>query len=150
MATLLVIEDDLPMLKLCGTVLTAAGYNVALAGDGREGLAAFDREKPDVVITDILMPDQDGLETIRAIRRQDSRVGIIAMSSGWSSGRGEAGHIDLLGMAQRMGACCALPKPFTFIEMLEKVNQCLAMERPAKPPASDRVVPWRKVPKPRR
>jgi DNA-binding response OmpR family regulator len=103
----LIIEDDpqfLPMLRL---MLAGAGYDVIEATGGRIGLELFAAYRPALVITDILMPDGDGIETIMAIRKQRPEQKILAIS-----GAGPLGKTSLLEIVQHLGAAAVLSKPF--------------------------------------
>lgn len=103
----LVIEDDtLTRITLCRT-LQKMNCQTFEACNGFMGLAQFRREKPDVVITDILMPDMEGFSTIREIRAIDPAARIVAMSGG-SADKKE----DFLQLAEEMGAMRTLKKPF--------------------------------------
>jgi len=103
----LVIEDDtLTRLTLC-RLLQKMEYKTFEACNGFMGLSVYSREKPDVVITDLLMPDKEGIETIAEIRAQDQGVKIVAMSGG-----GSAHNMGFLDLARRMGANCTISKPF--------------------------------------
>jgi DNA-binding response OmpR family regulator len=107
MAKVLIIDND-PLL--CDTLKMAAegaGHTVVLAQNGREGLEIFETLKPDVVVTDILMPEKEGMETIVEVRRLNPGVPIIAMS-----GAAPTGNISFLKIAQKLGANRTLSKPF--------------------------------------
>lgn len=101
---------------------------VSLAAHGGEGLARFEVGHFDVVITDILMPDVEGLETIKRLRELNPSVAIIAMSGGahsrHSNPQARPG-IDVLKYADVFGASRTLQKPFTRSELLEAVDACL-------------------------
>jgi DNA-binding response OmpR family regulator len=90
------------------------------AGDGEAGLALFDETRAALVITDIFMPEREGLETIMAIRARDARVPVIAMSGG-----GGASGFDPLEMAAGLRADCVLAKPFPVDELLGAVSYLL-------------------------
>ncbi len=118
MAWVLVIDVDESIRRMLCEVLRRAGYAAVAAADGREGMARF-REKPaDLVITDILMPEQEGLETISALRRDFPEVKIIAISGG-----GTRSSFDYLRFAQKLGAARTLAKPFTPSELLDVVRE---------------------------
>src|SRR5690348_15772000 len=78
--TVLVIDDEAVVRQSLETLLETYGFQVALARDGAQGLAAFRRIAPDLVLTDIVMPNQDGIETILTMRRERPAAKIIAMS----------------------------------------------------------------------
>lgn len=110
----LVIEDDtLTRVTLC-RIFKKMNYETVEACNGFMGLKMFRQEKPDIVITDILMPDKEGLETIMELRAADSLVPIIAMSGG-----GSMKNMSFLQMAAKVGATRTLAKPFTPNDILE-------------------------------
>ena len=100
--------------------LERAGYEVVEAGDGNEGLQSFREAPTDLIITDILMPEKEGLETIIDLRRDFPEVKIIAMSGG-----GRTGNLNFLEIARRLGAQHTLQKPFGLQEMLQAVRELL-------------------------
>lgn len=104
----LVIEDDPDVRSLLQQMLETLGHESTPAGDGIEGLKVFRAGAFDVVVTDILMPEQEGLETIGELRRIDPRVRIIAISGG---GRIQ-GPDEVLLQASNLGAQATLGKPF--------------------------------------
>ena len=106
-AKILVIEDDEAMRRLNGRILTDGGCEVVEAADGRVGMRLFQEAAPCLVITDIVMPNRDGIEIIREIRESGSKVGIIAIS-GAGVRRGEL----FLSAARQFGADVILQKPF--------------------------------------
>jgi two-component system chemotaxis response regulator CheY len=107
MTAILLIDADGHALAALRRTLERAGYTVLEAYNGREGLQRYRTAPTEVVITDILMPEQDGLETIRALRRQFPEVKLIAISGG-----GRTVHMDFLDVAERLGVHCTLHKPF--------------------------------------
>jgi len=80
--TVLVIDDDEMVRRLLVQALTGANYRVIEAGDGQSGLALARENAPDLVVTDLVMPVQEGVETIMALRRDRPRLPIIAISGG--------------------------------------------------------------------
>ena len=120
MARILVVEDDELMRKMIRTALVKFGHIVIEAREGREAVRLFRGETPDLVLTDIIMPDQEGLETVVALRRILPDVKIIAMSGG---GRGSAQ--DYLLLARQLGAKAALSKPFATETLLKTVDEVL-------------------------
>ena len=118
MATILIIEDEESIRLLLRSALEAAGYEVTEATNGRQGLELYRHRPTDLVITDILMPDQDGLETILELRRLAPEAKIIAISGG-----GQSGLLDLLPIAEKLGAQWTLRKPLRRLELLEAIRQ---------------------------
>ena len=121
MPTILVIEDDEAVRGLLLRHLVGAGYEVQEAANGTTGLAAYRHQQSDLVITDIVMPETEGLETIRELRRVNPKVKIIAIS-GAAGGRAD-GYLDL---AMGFGARRSLSKPFTRADLLSVVAEVLA------------------------
>ena len=116
MANILLIEDEQIVAETLEIVLFKAGHDVVVAANGDIGLAQFIERKPDLVITDIIMPEKEGLETIRAIREKDPSVPILAYSGG-----GRTRNFDFLRMADKLGANEVLRKPFTNEDMIAAV-----------------------------
>lgn len=121
MAKILIIDDDRRASALFGRILSAAGHQVTLAADGDEGLAAFDGSPAEIVITDLLMPGTEGIETIRELRRRDPRLPIIAISGG-----GSLDKTDLLNLAERFGANWTLAKPLESKDLVDAVAALLS------------------------
>lgn len=94
-----------------------------MAHDGQQGLSQFSKLKPDVVVTDIIMPHREGVETIMAMKAQAPEVKILAISGG-----GRIGSADLLNLARQLGADGVLPKPFRAAEVLEAARGLLDFE----------------------
>lgn len=117
---ILVIDDDPAILLMIEIILTGAGYRVTCAPDGDEGVRLFRALRPDLVITDVIMPVREGIETILAIRQDQPNAKIIAMSGG-----GRTASRDLLTMARRLGADRIMSKPFTIDELTAVVEQTL-------------------------
>ena len=119
MLRILLIEDNDALRTMMRHMLVAAGYDVQEAVNGRAGLNAYLRQPSDLVVTDIVMPDAEGLQTIEALHRADAAVKIIAIS-----GAGSA--TDYLRTATQFGARQTLAKPFTHDELLTAVAEVLA------------------------
>jgi len=120
MKKILVIEDNPIVRSTVGRILQAGGYEVISANDGLQGVAAFRKEQPDLVVTDIIMPEQEGIETIRQILSDRPNAKIIAISGG-----GRIGNTDFLQIARKVGATEVLPKPFDPDDLLQLVSNCL-------------------------
>ncbi|RMF72412.1 MAG: response regulator [Acidobacteria bacterium] len=119
--TILVIEDDEQTRGMLAEMMRRAGYDVLEAPDGRVGVELFRSRRVDLVITDILMPEKDGLETIRDLKRESPDVRIIAISGG-----GRTGLLDFLPVARRLGASRTFAKPTDRRELLSAVAEELA------------------------
>lgn len=117
MARILIIDDDVQLCATLRDVLEREGYEVAEAHNGREGLERYQEAPTEVMITDILMPEQEGLETIMTLRRVDPQAKIIAISGG-----GQTGRMDFLHLAAMLGAQRTLWKPFHPQELIEAVR----------------------------
>ena len=125
MTKILVIDDDPEMRHMIGQILTAAGHEVLEAKDGKEGMRLFHLHQPALVITDILMPEKDGLETILEMRSTASTVAIIAISDG-----GASSTMMFLDMAKKLGADVTIAKPFGERELVDAVSRLLGPESP--------------------
>jgi DNA-binding response OmpR family regulator len=121
MARILVIDDDEIMNSMIVQLLSEAGYEVESAQDGNRGLRLWEAKSYDLIITDIVMPEKEGLETILAIRRKSKTVPIVAISGG-----GKISPEQYLRMAQHFGADYAFQKPFDNDSFLGAVRECLA------------------------
>lgn len=104
---ILVIDDDAVIRMVLRNLLKSRGFEFFEATNGVEGVAQFKRENPDLVITDMLMPNKEGLETIMEIRAHRPSVKIIAMSGG-----GNTQNMSFLEMAKKVGADAVVAKPF--------------------------------------
>jgi len=122
MARILVIDDDEDIRETVRRVLDSRGHSVELASDGSLGIAALAQHAPDLVITDVFMPRQDGVETLLELRKAFPRLKVIAMSGG--SGNGV---INLLDDMELLGADRTIPKPFTPKELIATVNAVLGL-----------------------
>jgi CheY-like chemotaxis protein len=119
-ARVLVVEDHNLVRSAIEVALRDAGFIVATACHGEDGLQKFASFQPDLVLTDVMMPHKDGIEMMRAIRELRPQAKIVAMS-GY-----RAGSIDFLSMVQRLGANDVLAKPFDADDLISKVNGCLS------------------------
>ena len=121
MAHILVVDDEPMLRRTLRAILEKAGHTVAEAGDGQQALKIFSANKPDLVLTDIIMPDREGVETIGELRQLDAQVPIIAMSGGGSTG----GDLFLT-LAIQVGATRTLAKPIRQTDLLEAIAACLS------------------------
>ena len=122
MATVLVIDDSAEMRRMLLSMLDSAGHHPYAAVDGVEGVALYARYRPDLVITDILMPNMEGIETIRELRRISPAVKILAIS-----GSGGYGGPNYLAAARELGADEVLTKPVRAVEFYAVVNRMLGL-----------------------
>jgi CheY-like chemotaxis protein len=120
MPTILLIEDDEPIRTMLRGMLEHFGHTVIEARGGTEGLALFPHAHVDLVITDIVMPEKDGLEVLRELRSMHPSVKIIAISG---AERNRAAVY--LHTAKLMGAVTVLAKPFTVDELRAAVDELL-------------------------
>lgn len=116
----LVIDDDAKITRVLDLKLRKAGYQVIVAANGEAGVNLFKAQQPDVVITDVLMPRKEGLETIMELRRDFPEVKVIAISGG-----GRIGPDECLDLAKKFGAQYAFTKPFIGKEILQAVQELL-------------------------
>ncbi|MDH3198698.1 MAG: response regulator [Candidatus Krumholzibacteria bacterium] len=120
MAKILIIDDDAGVRDVMSRALARDGHEVATAADGNEGLSAARREPPDLVITDIFMPEREGLDTIMELRKLRPELPIMAISGGGHFATG-----DYLRVARDMGAAITLSKPINLRRLSEAVNTLL-------------------------
>ena len=121
MAHILVIDDEVQIRDVLRTVLERVGYQVTEAGDGNEGLQIYAEGGIDLVVTDIIMPEKGGIDTIMDLRRDFPGVKVIAISGG-----GMCGDVSYLDMALGVGADRAIGKPFVLDDFLESVEELLS------------------------
>ena len=119
-AAVLVIDDDPAVLHSLAVMFEAYRIPFATARDGRAGLKTFRRISPAVVLTDIIMPEQDGIGVIMEMRRERPGVKIIAMS-----GSGRCGKSDFLTVAKKLGADDIIHKPFDIDELMAMIRRHL-------------------------
>jgi CheY-like chemotaxis protein len=117
MPSVLVVDDDGRIRCLIREVLEQAGYVVEEARDGKEGLERYRARQADVVIMDILMPDQDGLESVLALHREFPASRVIAMTGGGDM----IGILNFLDVAKMLGASRTIQKPFDVNMLLDAV-----------------------------
>jgi CheY-like chemotaxis protein len=117
MAHVLVVDDEDQMRKLIRLVLQQESHTVMEASNGKNAIKAFQGAGIDLVVSDVVMPDMDGLELIKAIRKNHPRVKILAIS-----GAGKEGPGLYLNIAKQFGADAILMKPFTPAELIERVS----------------------------
>ena len=129
MARILIIDDSASMIAFLEQTLNRAGHGVTTARNGKEGLELLEKRGFDLVITDLYMPELDGIETIRRARAAGLLPRLIAISS-------KDSIVNLLPAARMMGAMRTLQKPFTAEQLLETVSSVLLLSVPAASPVN--------------
>src|SRR5437762_9082792 len=117
MADILIVDDDVRMRRLIVRILADAGHTVHEAADGKAGIALYRRVRPALVVTDIVMPDMEGIEMIRELRREAPALPILAVSG--------SGRPVYLRAATGLGATASLAKPFRRDALLAAVANLL-------------------------
>jgi DNA-binding response OmpR family regulator len=123
MARILIVDDEEPIRHLIARVLIRAGYEISEAADGAEAATKLKAELFDLVITDIVMPNLDGLETLMNLAREGERVPVIAISGIYPDSS------LYLKVAKSLGARMTLTKPFRETELLAAIENVLGSPR---------------------
>ena len=118
MAKVLVVEDNEFFRDMLKETLAAGGHTVSSANDGEQALAILEKEKPNVLITDIIMPKVTGISLIKQVKKLFPEIKIIAISGGWRGGMS-----DYLKTTQEEGASYAFTKPIDMDELLAAVDE---------------------------
>jgi DNA-binding NtrC family response regulator len=126
--SILVIEDDNAFREMLCGVLETAGFSVKTAANGREATKLLAKETFTLVLTDLLMPEKDGLEVLMDMHKKHADLPIIAMSGG-----GRVPKEELLRFARHLGARAILEKPFTETQLLSAITKQLG-KRPQRAP----------------
>ena len=113
MQSILIIDDDAEYRHGLKIFLEAKNFKVLEAADGKEGLLVLEREQVDLVITDIIMPEREGIEIIQAIRRERPELKLVAVS---------AAEPSILRIANKLGAVAAFPKSLPFDQIAERIE----------------------------
>jgi len=127
MPRILVIDDEQLLRSTVVTILTRAGFSVEDASDGEAGIAMFHKNPPDIVLTDIFMPNRDGIEIIKELKQSSPWTKIIAMTGG-----GHLRMMEIAAAAQVLGADHVLDKPFDSESLLAAINAVLGSLPPPK------------------
>ena len=120
MANILIIDDDNQFRTMLRKMVERNGYEVIEASDGKEGIKLYRKNPTDLIITDLIMPEKDGIETIQELRKDFPDVKIIAISGG-----GRLGPHDYLHLAKMLGAQRTLTKPIELPELLRNIKELL-------------------------
>ncbi len=121
MATILIVDDEPALRKIVRQMLESEGHVAVEADNGRAALNVFRARNPEIVITDIVMPQKDGIEMIAELRRESPAVRVVAISGG-----GRTRNLDVLRLAERAGADVVLAKPFTRAELIDALERVVA------------------------
>ena len=121
MPRILVIDDEQLLRSTVVMILTRAGFTVEEASDGQAGIAMFHKNPPDIVLTDIFMPNRDGIEIIKELKHSSPQTKIIAMTGG-----GNMRMMEIASVAKVLGADLVLDKPFESESLLAAINAVLA------------------------
>ncbi|MEA1969434.1 MAG: response regulator [Thermodesulfobacteriota bacterium] len=120
MKQILIIDDEPQIRSMLKKILEREGFDIIVASDGKEGMKLFERNPVDLVITDLIMPEKEGIEIILELRKGYPDVPIIAMSGG-----GQNSPDGYLNMAKIFGAHATFEKPINKEELLNAVNKAL-------------------------
>ena len=121
MAKILIVDDDVGVRTIIVQTLKAAGHQVFSAENGREGIRHFQSIQADLIITDLFMPEHEGLETITELHKNFPHVAILAISGG------SVASTAMLAVALQLGATSTLEKPFDKETLLAAVEKTLGM-----------------------
>jgi CheY-like chemotaxis protein len=124
-ASVLVVDDDPAVRTTVKLMLERDGHTVAVAADGRAGIAALAGGAIHLLIVDLFMPGMDGIETIREVRKRAPKLPVIVMS-GAAANVAAPGGPDFLAMAVKLGAIRSVQKPFKPRDITQLVQDCLA------------------------
>jgi CheY-like chemotaxis protein len=116
-AVAVVIDDDAQVRCLIAMMLKRAGYEIAQAKDGEEGIELCSSLEPEVVVTDIFMPRRDGIDVLRAVKTHAKQPRVVAISGG-----SPRLQMDFLNVAEQLGADAVVQKPFTPSQLLQAVT----------------------------
>ena len=125
MARILIIDDEADIRTVFQRCLERMGYKVETAADGRQGLRLVATSAPDLVITDLMMPETDGLEVIRTIRKEQPDLPVIAISGGM-----RVAPVNFLPIAEKFGASRVFEKPVELDRLLAAVRELLGDKAP--------------------
>ncbi len=121
MKKILIIDDEKSIRSMLMQLFEKNNYEVTLARDGQQGIKLYKENRPDIIITDLIMPEKEGLETIKELKALNPDVKIIAMSGGGTVDPGT--YLDL---AKRMGALCTFSKPIDNKLLVSTVKELIA------------------------
>ena len=119
----LLIDDEPMVRKIVRKMLERAGHDVVDVENGRAGFEQLERAAFDLIVTDIIMPEVEGIEVLTTVRQRHPSITVITMSGG-----GRTGNIDFLDVAKKLGAAATLQKPFTYGALLEAIDRSVGAE----------------------
>ena len=120
MARILIIDDEAMIRDLLVNILEREGYETITASGGKDGIKIYRENPADLIITDLIMPEKDGIETIQELKKDFPDIKIIAISGG-----GRLGPQDYLHLAKMLGAQRTLTKPIELPELLKAIEELL-------------------------
>ena len=123
MSGILIVEDDNDLRDMLKTALIRSNFTVFEAGNGKDAIVHFKPGVTDVVITDLIMPEEDGLKVIMKIREIKPDIKVVAISGG-----GKAGPANYLDMAKALGADSVFYKPFSLNDLVGEIKNLLGTE----------------------
>lgn len=124
MPGVLIVEDDKELREMLKMSLLRSGFTVLEAGNGKEAIAHFKPSLTDLVVTDLIMPEEDGLKVVIKLRELKPSIKIIAISGG-----GKVGPGSYLNLAKALGADAIYSKPFSISDLTAKIEQLLNNEQ---------------------
>lgn len=124
MPGVLIVEDDKELREMLKMSLLRSGFTVLEAGNGKEAIAHFKPSLTDLVVTDLIMPEEDGLKVVIKLRELKPSIKIIAISGG-----GKVGPGSYLNLAKALGADAIYSKPFSINDLTAKIEQLLDNEQ---------------------
>jgi DNA-binding response OmpR family regulator len=125
MPGVLLVEDDKELREMLKISLLRRKYTVLEAVDGKDAITHFKASITDLVVTDLIMPDEDGLKVIMKLRELKPALKIIAISGG-----GKAGPGSYLNLAKALGADAVYSKPFSINDLIVRIEELLSIEQP--------------------
>lgn len=120
MAGVLIVEDDNELREMIGISLMRRKYTVMEAANGKEAIIHFKPSITDLVVTDLIMPEEDGLKVIMKLRELKPSIKVIAISGG-----GKAGPGSYLNLARALGADAVYSKPFSINDLIDRIESLL-------------------------
>lgn len=125
MPGILIVEDDKDLREMLKVSLLRKRFTVLEAGNGKDAIVHFKPSVTDAVVTDLIMPEEDGLKVIMKLRELKPSIKIIAISGG-----GKAGPGSYLNLAKALGADAIYSKPFSINDMISRIEELLEIEQP--------------------